>query len=137
MLRRLMISIAIVITLVVIVLSAVLFRPYKAISFVVDGENWSTAVENGGEMILNLDYFDDITDWSIELVPDFFASDYCNNGDTGKEFHIIALSEGKGDMAIHGTKKDGEVERYILSLSISRHRRTHLQIDTVSFEKYE
>ena len=34
-------------------------------------------------------------------------------------------------------KEDGTIETYVLALSISRHQKTHLQIDTVSFAKHE
>ena len=51
------------------------------------------------------------------------------------EFHIIALNDGKGEMIFQCTNDDGTTDKYILALSISRHQKTYLQIDTVSFRE--
>ncbi len=108
-------------------------KPYQPTSFVADGENWSAAVENGSELILSLN--DASAEWSVASSPECFASDYNSVTENGAEFHIIALDEGKGDMVFQSTKEDGSVEEYILTLSISRHQKTYLQIDSVAFDK--
>lgn len=125
-----------VVTLVVVV--CVVNRPYKPVSFVVDGENFSASVENGDTLILELPNHNSCEDeWEIVLTPEFFASDYCNTTGDITEFHIIALKEGTGEMAFHHTQKDGTIAKYILTLSISRHQKTYLQIDEVSFGEYK
>lgn len=124
-----------VITAVVAVAIFALNKPYQPTSFVVDGANWSAAVENGGELILNLNNDDESREWSIASSPECFASDYNNITENSTEFHIIALDEGKGEMIFHSTKDDGSIEKYILTLSISRHQKTYLQIDSVAFIK--
>ena len=78
-------------------------------SFVVDGNNWS------GEVV----------------------SDYHNIAGTISEFHIIALNDGKGEMVFQCTNDDGRTDKYILELSISRHQKKYLQIDSISFKKRE
>ena len=87
-------------------------------SFVVDGNNWS------GE-------------GSITLKPEIFVSDYHNIAGTISEFHIIALNDGKGEMVFQCTNDDGRTDKYILELSISRHQKKYLQIDSISFKKSE
>ncbi len=110
-------------------------KPYQPVSFVADGENWSAAVENGSELILNLKNEDASEEWSIASSPDCFSSDYSNLTEAGAEFHIIALDEGEGEMIFNRTKDDGSTEEYILTFSISRHQKTFLQIDSVAFGK--
>ena len=73
----------------------------------------------------------------IASSSDFFASDFSNATETGKEFHMIPLKEGTGEMVFHYVKDDGAIEAYTLTLSISRHQKTYLQIDTVSFANNE
>ena len=56
---------------------------------------------------------------------------------TISEFHIIALNDGKGEMVFQCTNDDGRTDKYILELSISRHQKKYLQIDSISFKKSE
>lgn len=129
-------SLIIAISVLVIALVAVLFvmnMPYKPTSFVVDGEIFSATVVDGGTLILDLDNSNESKDWSIASEPETFASDYHNITENIAEFHIIALNDGKGEMIFQCTNDDGTTDKYILALSISRHQKIHLQIDTVSF----
>ncbi len=131
--KKLPVILFVVIVVVVAVAIFAFNKPYQPTSFVADGENWSAAVENGSELILNL--YDKSTEWSVVSSPKCFSSDYTNVTENGTEFHIIALDDGEGEMLFHGTKSDGSIEEYILTLSISRHQKTVLQIDSVSFGK--
>ena len=115
----------------------ILTRPYKATSFVVDGDDWSATVVDGSSVLLNLNSDSNSKEWSITLEPEAFASDYHNILENVTEFHIIALSDGADEMVFQCTKDDGSTARYILALSISRHQKTRLQIDSVSFKKCE
>ena len=115
----------------------ILTRPYKATSFVVDGDDWSATVVDGSSVLLNLNNDSNSKEWSITLKPEAFASDYHNILENVTEFHIIALSDGADEMVFQCTKDDGSTARYILALSISRHQKTRLQIDSVSFKKCE
>ena len=115
----------------------ILTRPYKATSFVVDGDDWSATVVDGSSVLLNLNNDSNSKEWSITLEPEAFASDYHNILENVTEFHIIALSDGADEMVFQCTKDDGSTARYILALSISRHQKTRLQIDSVSFKKCE
>ena len=115
----------------------ILTRPYKATSFVVDGDDWSATVVDGSSVLLNLNNDSKSKEWSITLEPEAFASDYHNILENVTEFHIIALSDGADEMVFQCTKDDGSTARYILALSISRHQKTRLQIDSVSFKKCE
>lgn len=115
----------------------ILTRPYKATSFVVDGDDWSATVVDGSFVLLNLNNDSNSKEWSITLEPEAFASDYHNILENVTEFHIIALSDGADEMVFQCTKDDGSTARYILALSISRHQKTRLQIDSVSFKKCE
>lgn len=115
----------------------ILTRPYKATSFVVDGDDWSATVVDGSSVLLNLNNDINSKEWSITLEPEAFASDYHNILENVTEFHIIALSDGADEMVFQCTKDDGSTARYILALSISRHQKTRLQIDSVSFKKCE
>ena len=127
-------------TILIIALAAILSitsKPYKPTSFVVDGENYSASVQDDTALILNLGNDDEKGEWIIAETPDLFASDYSNMTETGTEFHIIPLTDGTGEMVFHYVKEDGTIETYVLALSISRHQKTHLQIDTVSFAKHE
>ena len=49
------------------------------------------------------------------------------------QIHIIALNHGEGVMKFQCLFDDGNVEQYELTLSISRHQKIYLQIDSVSF----
>ena len=122
-----------VITALVAVTIFALNKPYQPTSFVVDGANWSAAVENGSALTLNLNQDDESKEWSIASSPECFASDYNDITENGTEFHIIALDEGKGEMIFQSAKDDGSIEEHILTLSISRHQKTYLQIDSVAF----
>ena len=115
----------------------ILTRPYKATSFVVDGDDWSATVVDGSSVLLNLNNDSNSKEWSITLEPEAFASDYHNILENVTEFHIIALSDEADEMVFQCTKDDGSTARYILALSISRHQKTRLQIDSVSFKKCE
>ena len=133
-------TLIIAISILVIALVAVLFimnKPYNPTPFVVDGEIFSATVEDGGTLILDLDNSNEHKEWSIALESDVFASDYYNITENIAEFHIIALNNGKGEMVFQCTNDDGTTDKYILTLSISRHQRNHLQIDSVSFTEYE
>ena len=92
-------------------------------SFVVDGNNWSGEVVNGGSLLLELNNDDNRKEWSITLKPEIFVSDYHNIAGTISEFHIIALNDGKGEMVFQCTNDDGRTDKYILELSISRHQK--------------
>ena len=115
----------------------ILTRPYKATSFVVDGDDWSATVVDGSSVLLNLNNDSNSKEWLITLEPEAFASDYHNILENVTEFHIIALSDGADEMVFQCTKDDGSTARYILALSISRHQKNRLQIDSVSFKKCE
>ena len=106
-------------------------------SFVVDGNNWSGEVVNGGSLLLELNNDDNRKEWSITLKPEIFVSDYHNIAGTISEFHIIALNDGKGEMVFQCTNDDGRTDKYLLELSISRHQKKYLQIDSISFKKSE
>ena len=131
-------NIIIGIAILVIVILAVLFvtnKPYKPTSFVADGEYCSATVEDGSTLLLELNNSDGNKVWSIIKEPDTFASDYSSITESVTEFHIIALNDGKGEMEFQCINDDGTTEEYILSLSISRHQKEYLQIDSVSFVK--
>ena len=106
-------------------------------SFVADGENFSATVESGATLLLDLDNANENKVWSIIMEADIFASDYNTVTDNVSEFHIIALNDGKGEMLFQCENDDGTTEEYILGLSISRHQKKFLQIDSVSFIKNE
>ncbi len=131
-------AITIIIIFVLIGIAGVFYvmnKPYEPISFVVDEENFSASVSHGDTLILNLDNDNSCKKWSITSTPECCASDYSNITDTCSEFHIIAVTDGDGIMTFQSTSNDGTVENYQLSLSVSRHKKTYLQIDSVSFEK--
>ncbi len=126
-----------VLVLIIVVGVAALFlnenRPYKPTSFVVDGDNWSATVVDGSSILLELN--NSSKEWSIISEPETFVSDYHNISENISEFHIIALNDGGGEMVFHCTKDDGSTAQYILDLSISRHQKIHLQIDSLSFKE--
>lgn len=132
---KIIIGIAIVVLLVCYIL--IMTKPYKVTTFVADGENYSAEVVDDGALILNIRNRNESGEWTVESFPEMFAADYITSLDDGAELHIIPLSEGKGEMAIHFTADDGTVEKYILSLTVSRHKKIYLQIDSVSFGEYQ
>jgi hypothetical protein len=107
----------------------------KSLSFDADGEFFSATVEGGATLLLDLDNANEDKVWSIIQETDIFASDYSTVTEDVSEFHIIALNDGKGEMVFQCVNGDGTTEEYILRLSISRHQKKFLQIDTVSFKK--
>lgn len=113
------------------------YKPPEPKSFTLYGV-YSALIENGGTLILNLP---DSSHNQWEIIsnpePECFRSDYHTEYDNGTEFHIIAITDGQGEMGFQCTQKDGSVEKYKLTLSISRHKKIYLQIDTILFEKYE
>lgn len=130
-------SIIWVIALIVIVAVAalVLHQPYKPKTFEVDGENYSAMCGDGGSLVLDLNNDNNSKKWSITQTAECYASDYDVETETVSEFHIIALSEGEGVMKFQCVNENGTIENYELMLSISRHKKNHLQIEFVSFEK--
>lgn len=66
--------------------------------------------------------------------PETFVSDYHNIAENISEFHIIALEDGNGEMVFQCVKDDGSADMYTLGLSISRHQKTNLQIDSITFK---
>ena len=134
--KKLLILLVLAIIVLVVAAAAVLLnRPYKPISFVADGEIFSATVENGSTLILDLNNDSKNREWSITQTPECFMSDFSTVTENCSEFHIIALHDGKGVMVFQCVLDDGTVEDYELTLSISRHQKTYLQIDSVSFEK--
>ena len=129
--------IGIILIIALAVILSVTGKPYKPNSFVVDGENYSASVQEDASLVLNLKNDDEKGEWMIASSSDFFASDFSNATETGAEFHMIPLEEGTGEMVFHYVKDDGTIETYILTLSISRHQKTYLQIDSVSFTNNE
>jgi hypothetical protein len=131
------ILIGLILIIVLAVILSVTGKPYKQTSFVVDGENYSAVVQENAALILNLKNDDEKGEWMIASSSDVFASDFSNATETGTEFHMIPLEEGTGEMVFHYVKDDGTIETYTLALSISRHQKTYLQIDSVSFTNNE
>ncbi len=115
-------------------------RPYKPTSFVVDGDIFSATVEDGATLILDLDNDSNRKEWSIIQTPErsqCFIKDFVTVTENVTEFHIIATDDGKGVMTFQSVSDDGTTEDYELELTISRHKKNCLQIDTVSFVKTE
>ncbi len=115
-------------------------RPYKPVSFVVDGDIFSAAVEDGATLILDLDNDSNRKKWSIIQSPEHlqcFVKDYVTVTENITEFHMIATDDGKDVMIFQSVSDDGTTENYELELTISRHKKSCLQIDTVSFVKTE
>lgn len=125
-----------IVTVVIIAAAAILFavnRPYQPVSFVADGDGYSASVENGSTLILTLDNADGSRTWSVVSSPACAASDFDTVTEAGAEFHILALDDGDGVMIFQCAAADGSTGEYQLALSISRHKKTALQIDSVSF----
>ena len=131
--KKLSLIISLVIVAVLVVVVIALNRPYKPTSFVTDGDIFSATVENGDTLLLNLKNDNKIVEWSITQTPKNYASDYSTVTESVTEFHIIAMDAGEGMMEFQCALNDGTLEQYELTLSISRHQKTHLQIDSVSF----
>ena len=123
--------------IVIVAVAAIGFnQPYnKPTTFEVNGENYSAMCGDGGSLVLDLNNDNNSKKWSITQTPECYASDYDVETETVSEFHIIALSEGEGVMKFQCVNEDNTTENYELTLSISRHKKTHLQIEFVSFEK--
>ncbi len=149
-------TIMIIAAAIVIVGEAVLIvtktQSWQPKSYTVEGEGYSAQVINGNELILDLDVNPtNGYSWVITSVQEQFSSDYDNYvqdeaeedmvgaGGT-QEYHMIALNDGTGIMMLeykqdwNGGESDGTYE---LKLEISRHKKTRLQIDSVTFEKVE
>lgn len=109
-------------------------RPYKPVSFTVDGDQWSAKTVDGGSLLLELHNDNKSREWSIVSEPETFVSDYHNIAENISEFHIIALEDGNGEMVFQCVKDDGSTDMYTLGLSISRHQKTNLQIDSITFK---
>ena len=103
-------------------------------SFTADGENFS-AQANDGALVLTVNKDVVSETWVAEKKSEVFAIDYSTEHDDFVEFHIIALNDGTGAIDIKHTTDDGSEEIYQLTLSISRHQKIYLIIDTVSFVK--
>ena len=118
-------TVIVIVLLVIAILAMVLVinKPYKPTSFVADGEYFSATVEGGSTLLLDLDNANEKKVWSIIKEAGVFASDYSAVTENVSEFHIIALNDGKGEMVFQCIKDDGTAEEYVLSLSISRHRK--------------
>ena len=121
-------------------LAIAFLRPYKPTSFVVDGDIFSATVEDGATLILDLDNDSNGKEWSIIQTPEHsqcFIKDFVTVTENITEFHIIAADDGKGVMTFQSVSDDGTTENYELELTISRHKKSCLQIDTVSFVRTE
>ena len=131
--KKLVITAALITIAIVVVFAIALNKPYKPVSFVADGDNFSATVENGGTLLLDLKNDNKHIEWLITQSPECYACDYSTVSESGTEFHIIALNHGEGVMKFQCLFDDGNVEQYELTLSISRHQKIYLQIDSVSF----
>lgn len=150
--KKVMIITAAVVIVGAVVLTVAKTQSWQPKSYTVEGEGYSAQVVNGNELILDLDANPTTGySWMITSVPEQFSSDYDNyiqdeaeedmTGVGGtQEYHIIALNDGTGIMTLEykqdwdGGESDGTYE---LKLEISRHKKTQLQIDSVTFEKVE
>ena len=63
-------------------------RPYKPVSFTVDGDQWSAKTVDGGSLLLELHNDNKSREWSIVSEPETFVSDYHNIAENISEFHI-------------------------------------------------
>ena len=79
-------------------------RPYKPVSFTVDGDQWSAKTVDGGSLLLELHNDNKSREWSIVSEPETFVSDYHNIAENISEFHIIALEDGNGEMVFQCVK---------------------------------
>ncbi len=129
-----------IIVCAVAALAIAFLRPYKPTSFVVDGDIFSATVEDGATLILDLDNDSNGKEWSIIQTPGHsqcFVKDYVTVTENVTEFHIIATDDGKDVMLFQCVSDDGTKEKYELALSVSRHKKSYLQIDSVSFVRTE
>lgn len=144
-------SVLVFLLAVAVIVLAVTNRGYSGESFALDGEGWSANV-TGDEMTLDLPSNPSTGySWVVTEKTKVFATDSNQFiAETGEEvlagaggitqFHIAALKEGVGTMTLQ-YKQDwegGQVDgTYDLTLTVSRHHKKYLQIDSVRFVKAE
>lgn len=144
-------SVLVFLLAVAVIVLAVMNRGYVGESFALDGEGWSANV-TGDEMTLDLPSNPSTGySWVVTEKTKVFATDSNQFiAETGEEvlagaggitqFHIAALKEGVGTMTLQ-YKQDwegGQVDgTYDLTLTVSRHHKKYLQIDSVRFVKAE
>jgi predicted secreted protein len=144
-------SVLVFLLAVAVIVLAVTNRGYAGESFALDGEGWSAEV-TGDEMTLDLPSNPSTGySWVVTEKTKVFATDSnqfiaetgeeVRAGDGGiTQFHIAALKEGVGTMTLQykqdweGGEVDGTDD---LTLTVSRHHKKYLQIDSVKFEKAE
>lgn len=61
-------------------------RPYKPVSFTVDGDQWSAKTVDGGSLLLELHNDNKSREWSIVSEPETFVSDYHNIAEIFQNF---------------------------------------------------
>ena len=144
-------SVLVFLLAIAVIVLAVMNRGYVGESFALDGEGWSANV-TGDEMTLDLPSNPSTGySWVVTEKTKVFATDdnqfIAENGEEVlagaggvTQFHIAALKEGVGTMTLQ-YKQDwegGEVDgTYDLTLTVSRHHKKYLQIDSVKFVKAE
>lgn len=144
-------SVLVFLLAIAVIVLAVMNRGYVGESFALDGEGWSANV-TGDEMTLDLPSNPSTGySWVVTEKTKVFATDSNQFiAETGEEvlagaggitqFHIAALKEGVGTMTLQ-YKQDwegGQVDgTYDLTLTVSRHHKKYLQIDSVKFVKAE
>lgn len=144
-------SVLVFLLAIAVIVLAVMNRGYVGESFALDGEGWSANV-TGDEMTLDLPSNPSTGySWVVTEKTKVFATDdnqfIAENGEEVlagaggiTQFHIAALKEGVGTMTLQ-YKQDwegGQVDgTYDLTLTVSRHHKKYLQIDSVKFVKVE
>ena len=144
-------SVLVFLLAIAVIVLAVMNRGYVGESFALDGEGWSANV-TGDEMTLDLPSNPSTGySWVVTEKTKVFATDdnqfIAENGEEVlagaggiTQFHIAALKEGVGTMTLQ-YKQDwegGQVDgTYDLTLTVSRHHKKYLQIDSVRFVKAE
>lgn len=144
-------SVLVFLLAIAVIVLAVTNRGYVGENFTADGEGWSAEV-TGDEMTLDLPSNPSTGySWVVTEKTKVFATDSNQFiAETGEEvlagaggvtqFHIAALKEGVGTMTLQ-YKQDwegGQVDgTYDLTLTVSRHHKKYLQIDSVKFVKAE
>lgn len=144
-------SVLVFLLAIAVIVLAVMNRGYVGESFALDGEGWSAEV-TGDEMTLDLPSNPSTGySWVVTEKTKVFATDdnqfIAENGEEVlagaggiTQFHIAALKEGVGTMTLQ-YKQDwegGQVDgTYDLTLTVSRHHKKYLQIDSVKFVKAE
>jgi len=144
-------SVLVFLLAIAVIVLAVMNRGYVGESFALDGEGWSANV-TGDEMTLDLPSNPSTGySWVVTEKTKVFATDdnqfIAENGEEVlagaggvTQFHIAALKEGVGTMTLQ-YKQDwegGQVDgTYDLTLTVSRHHKKYLQIDSVKFVKAE